>query len=76
MRLIDRSQVHCAERGLDTADRRFDIPLHDGTDDHDRDDHPDFLRRAVTSGMEIDRTNDPPGRSPEGFLMPWHRGCG
>ena len=62
--------------GLDTTDRRFDIADYDGADDHDCDDRSDPLRRAVTSGMAIVRTSDPPGRRPEGFLMPKDRRCG
>ena len=38
-------------RGLDRAGRRFDIPVHEAPDDHDRDDDRDPQRRAVTSGM-------------------------
>ena len=33
------------------AGRRFDIPVHEAPDDHDRDDDRDPQRRAVTSGV-------------------------
>ena len=39
-------------RALDIARRRFDIPAHDGADDHDGNHHRDLLRRAVTSGAQ------------------------
>ncbi len=34
MRLIDSNRGGLTERSLDTAGRRFDIPAHDGADDH------------------------------------------
>ena len=45
------------ERGLDRAGRRFDIPVHEAPDDHDRDDDRDPQRRAAT--MTATRSGGP-----------------